>query len=65
VQEHEVQLGVRVEIRDDDGGKLTGVVTTVNGAGAVITPEEPAMQAWFPNGYVMGRAHWPAKLRKL
>jgi hypothetical protein len=46
-----------------DDGQLTGVVSEIDGHVAVITPDSEALRAWLPNGYRLGSAHWPARVR--
>jgi hypothetical protein len=57
----ELNVGQRVIVPSGppDHGQFTGVVTGVNEVRALITPDEPALRAWFRNGYDIGRAHWP------
>lgn len=59
-----LKIGDQVILRDDSGGQLDGVVTSFERDGnvAVITPDSGALRAWYPQGYTLGRAHWPARL---
>jgi hypothetical protein len=44
----------------DRGGKMACRVAAVraDGGQAVFVPLDSALQAWFVNGYTLGRAHW-------
>jgi len=61
----ELNLGDAVTLHKDDGS-LDGHVTAWerDGAVAVVTPDEPVMQRWYPKGYQIGKAHWGTTLRR-
>jgi len=52
--------GQEVWMKNDDGGLMRGKVTGFESDGkqAVITPDDPALQKWYPKGYLVGATHW-------
>lgn len=63
----ELKLGQPVLVHLDDNGIFRGVVDHFerDNAQAVILPTHKAVQAVFPKGYTLGRAHWESQLTLL
>lgn len=47
-----------------DHGKFVGTIIEVGPHAAVVQPEAPALQQWFPNGYSVGSAHWDSTIER-
>lgn len=65
-----IKVGARVRLTENrtrSSGVLVGTVTEVEPRGywLVVTPDDPALQAWFPTGYRLGSAHWESRLTVL
>lgn len=61
----ELELGEYI-VTKEDGGVMAVYLRGIEPGGhvAVFTPGDPVMQAWYPNGYRIGRAHW-GELKKV
>ncbi len=50
--------GQHVAIHNEDGGRFTGTVQSVDENVAIIRPDDKALRKWYPLGYDIGSAHW-------
>lgn len=53
-----LEKGDKVILTNDDDGKMYATVSEVNEHWAVFRPTSAPLREWFPQGYLMGRAHW-------
>lgn len=63
----ELEKGVEYVMTSRSGGVMTVEVAEFvrDGSVALLRPTDPAVRAWFNQGYTLGRAHWDSMLKPI
>jgi hypothetical protein len=43
---------------------MIGEITSVTASTVTVTPDAYALRVWYPNGYLLGKAHWHSRLQE-